>query len=102
MATELGLGGFRVDFRPVNPEGWVERTGRVHHLTAKGCRIVSPTRCEPGTELELRLYIPGTSWPLCVTRASVSWKHWDTFTVEFETLPETDQTILQHMFSSQR
>ncbi|WP_447600235.1 hypothetical protein [Nitrospira sp. Nam80] len=94
--------GFRVDFRPVTAPGWSESTGRVHELTEKECRIVSPTRCDPGTELELRLYIPDTSWPLCVTRASVTWKHWDTFNVQFETLPETDQTILQRMFAGHR
>ena len=43
---------------------------------------------------ELRLYIPDTSWPLCVTRAHVSCKHWDTFNVEFETLPVVSEFLL--------
>ena len=98
MAT-VATSGFRVDFRPVAAREWTESTGRVHDLTVHGCRIVSPMRCAPGTELELRLYIPDTSWPLCVTRAAVTWKSWDTFNVQFETLPESDQTILQRMFS---
>lgn len=98
----VATSGFRVDFRPVAARGWMESTGRVHDLTVTGCRIVSPTQCDPGTELELRLYIPDTSWPLCVTRAYVTWKHWDTFNVQFETLPENDQTTLHRMFLGRR
>ncbi len=98
MATGSTM-GFRVDFRPVAAQEWCESTGRVHDLTVKGCRIVSKKQCEPGTELELRLYVPDTRWPLCVTRAHVSWGHWDSFSVEFDTLPGTDQTILRRMFS---
>lgn len=94
--------GFRVDFRPVAARGWCEHTGRVRELTVKGCRILSPARCAPGTELELRLYIPDTSWPLCVTRAYVSWRHWDSFNVEFESMPGSDETILHRMFSGPR
>jgi hypothetical protein len=32
---------------------------------------------------ELRLYLPGTDWPLAVEHADVTWSRWDTVTVEF-------------------
>jgi hypothetical protein len=98
MATTEAL-GFRVDFRPVAARDLCESTGRIHHLTAKGCYISSPTRPDSGAELELRLYIPDTSWPLCVTKAHVTWQHWDSFSVEFDTLPGSDQTVLHRVLA---
>ena len=93
----MGAGNmFRVDFRPVEASTRPERTGRVDAYTTTGCTILTRSHPDPGAELELRLYLPGSSWPLRIDRAKVTWGHWDSFTVEFLALPASERTRLQN------
>ncbi len=85
----------RVDFRPVVAKEFCEQIGRVDTLSATGCSIRSRYRVEPGTTLELRVYLPGAHWPICVQRADVIGSHWGEFTVEFRDLSIRDQDQLQ-------
>ena len=86
---------FRADFRPVAATTLSEQTGRVESFSATGCTILTRSHPDPGAELELRLYLPGSSWPLRVDRAKVAWGHWDSFTVEFLSLPASEQNRLE-------
>jgi len=86
---------FRADFRPVAVTEFREHTGRVDTQSATGCSIRSRYRVEPGTTLELRVYLPGAHWPVCVQRADVIGSHWGEFTVEFRDLSIRDQDQLQ-------
>lgn len=86
----------RVDYRPADVKHFCELTGRVEYLSATGCTIRTGNQPEPGTTLELRLYVPGSAWPIRVSRATVAWAHWDEFTVEFVHVPLQDQDQLQH------
>ena len=85
----------RVDYRPVGAKEFSEQVGRVDTLSATGCSIQSRQRPQPGTTLELRVYLPGAPWPIRVQRAQVIWSHWDEFTVEFHGLTVRDQDLLQ-------
>lgn len=85
----------RVDFRPVATKEFCEQVGRVGTLSATGCSIRSRQRPEPGATLELRVYLPGAPWPICIQRAQVIWSHWDEFTVDFLELSIRDQDQLQ-------
>lgn len=86
----------RVDYRPTNATHFCEYSGRVAYLSATGCTIQAIQRPEPGTALELRLYLPGSAWPIRVTHATVEWSHWNEFTVEFVQVPIRDLDQLQH------
>lgn len=86
---------FRADFRPVAAETLSEHTGRVQSLSSSGCTILTRCQPDPGAQLELRLYLPGGSWPIRVDHAKVTWEHWDSFTVEFISLPARDQERLE-------
>jgi hypothetical protein len=85
----------RAGFRPINSETFSEYTGRVGSVYVTGCTILSQCQPEPGAEIELRLYLPGGAWPIRVDRAKVTWGHWDSFTVEFISLPIADQLQLE-------
>jgi hypothetical protein len=85
----------RVDYRPACAQAFCEWTGRVDYLSATGCSIQSTHRPTPGIRLELRIYLPGSPWPIRVQQAEVIWSHWDAFTVEFLTLPLRDLDQLQ-------
>ena len=89
----------RVDYRPVNLQHFCEYSGRAEHLSATGCSIRATERPEPGTVLELRLYVTGSAWPIRVVRATVAWAHWDEFTVEFVDMPLEDHDQLQRCLS---
>ena len=56
----------RVDYRPTNATHFCEYSGRVAYLSATGCTIQATQRPEPGSALELRLYVPGSAWPIRV------------------------------------
>ncbi|MGZ8422048.1 MAG: PilZ domain-containing protein [Nitrospira sp.] len=86
---------FRADFRPVAAETLSEHTGRVQSLSSSGCTILTRCQSEPGAEIELRLYLPGGAWPIRVDHAKVTWGYWDSFTVEFLSLPACDQERLE-------
>lgn len=86
----------RVDYRPAAVQEFCEQTGRVEFLSATGCTIRTSHHPEPGAMLELRIYLPGSAWPIRVHKAEVTWSHWDEFTVEFLNLPLRDQDQLQH------
>ena len=73
----------RVDFRPASCKEFCEWTGRIDRLSATGCTILSTHTPEPGVRLELRIYLPGSAWPMQVQKAEVVWNHWGEFTVEF-------------------
>jgi hypothetical protein len=75
---------FRVDIRPTHVSGFCEFVGRVQNLTAFGACVRSTYQPDPGATLELRLYLPGTDWPVAVKQAQVTWAHWDSFSVEFQ------------------
>ena len=85
----------RVDFRAAGSEQWCEWTGRVNYLSATGCSIQTAHHPESHTRLELRLYLPGSAWPVRVPQAEIVWSHWDEFTVEFHGLTISDQDQLQ-------
>ena len=85
----------RVDYRPAGAESFCEWTGRVNYLSATGCSIRTRQHPVPGARLELRIYLPGSAWPIRVQQAEVVWSHWDEFTVEFRDLSIRDQDQLQ-------
>lgn len=85
-----------VDYRPADATHFCEYSGRVESLSETGCTIQTTQRPEPDSMLELRLYVPGSVWPIRVTRAMVAWSHWDKFTVDFVQIPFQDQDQLQH------
>lgn len=85
----------RVDYRPAAAQEFCEWTGRVDRLSATGCSIRTAYHPEPGAKLELRIYLPGSAWPIRVQQAEVIWSHWDEFSVEFLSLPIRDQDQLQ-------
>ena len=86
----------RVDYRPAAAQEFCEWTGRVDRLSATGCSIRTAHHPEPGATLELRLYLPGSAWPIRVQQAEVTWSHWDEFTVEFRRLSICDLDQLQN------
>jgi hypothetical protein len=75
---------FRIDIRPTHVSEFCEFVGRVQNLTPSGACVRSTYQPDPGATVELRLYLPGTDWPLAVERAEVTWRHWDSFSVEFQ------------------
>jgi hypothetical protein len=81
----------RVDYRPADANGFCEWTGRIDHLSTTGCTVRSSHQPDPGARLELRIYLPGSDWPMCVNRSIVAWTHWGEFTVEFVDLPIQDR-----------
>jgi hypothetical protein len=85
----------RVDYRPVGSEHFCEWIGRVNYLSATGCSIRTTHQPEADTPLELRIYLPGSAWPMQVTQAEIIWSHWDEFTVEFLELSIADRDQLQ-------
>jgi hypothetical protein len=85
----------RVDYRPVGTQAFVEWSGRVDLISASGCSIRTSQHPEPGSKLELRIYLPGSPWPIQVQQAEVIWSHWNEFTVEFLNLPIRDLDHLQ-------
>lgn len=54
----------RVDYRHATALGFCEWTGRVEFLSTNGCTILTAQRPEPGATLELRIYLPGSDWPI--------------------------------------
>jgi hypothetical protein len=68
----------------------------VNHLSATGCSIRTSHQPEADIRLELRIYLPGSVWPMHVMQAEIIWSHWDEFTVEFLELSMRDQDQLQH------
>ena len=85
----------RVDYRPVGAQTFCEWTGRVNSLSATGCSIRTRHQPDAGLRLELRIYLPGSVWPIRVKEAEIIWSHWDEFTVEFHGLSAHDQDQLQ-------
>jgi hypothetical protein len=85
----------RVDYRPVGSEHFCEWIGRVNYLSATGCSIRTSHQPEADTPLELRIYLPGSAWPMQVKQAEIIWSHWDEFTVEFLELSVADRDQLQ-------
>ena len=86
----------RVDYRPVGAQQhFCEWTGRVTHLSATGCSIGTTHQPEPGSRLELRIYLPGRAWPMQVKQAEIVWSHWGEFTVEFLEVSMGDLDQLQ-------
>ena len=85
----------RVDYRHAAAREFCEWTGRVNRLSATGCSIRTAHPPEPGARLELRIYLPGSAWPIRVQQAEVIWSHWDEFTVEFLGLSIPDQDQLK-------
>jgi hypothetical protein len=85
----------RVDYRPTKAQDFCEWTGRIDRLSSTGCSIHTVHTPEPGGRLELRIYLPGTAWPIQVQQAEVVWSHWGEFTVEFVHLSMRDQNQLQ-------
>ncbi len=98
MSPTIGV-SCRVDFRPAPVPASCDQTGRVESLSATGCTILTRDRPKPGTTLELRVYLPGGDWPLRVDHATVTWSHWDCFTVEFLSIPARDQQRLRTYLS---
>jgi hypothetical protein len=85
----------RVDFRTLLAHSFTEQTGRVESLWATGCTILTTEHPACDTLLELRIYLPDGEWPLRVDRAQMTWGHWDSFTVDFLSLPAGDQQRLR-------
>ena len=84
----------RVDFRTLPAESFSETTGRAESLWATGCSIQASLPTAPDPVLELRIYLPDGEWPLIIERAHITWGHWDSFTVEFVSMPDRDQARL--------
>lgn len=84
----------RVDFRTFPAESFSETTGRVESLWATGCSIQASLPTAPDPVLELRIYLPDGEWPLIIDGAHITWGHWDSFTVEFVSMPDRDRARL--------
>jgi hypothetical protein len=85
----------RVDLRPVGSKEFCEWTGRIDQVSATGCSIRSAHTPDPGARLELRIYLPGNSWPMQVQEVQVVWNHWGEFTVEFLQVAMRDRDQLE-------
>jgi hypothetical protein len=86
----------RIDYRPTNVSHFCEYSGRVACFSVSGCAIQGTPRPDPDSRLGLRLSVPGSAWPIRVCRATVTWSHWDEFTVGCVQVPVHDQEPLQH------
>lgn len=84
----------RVDFRTLRAESFSETTGRLDSLWATGCSIQASLPKAPDPVLELRIYLPDGKWPLIIERSHITWGHWDSFTVEFVSMPALDRARL--------
>jgi hypothetical protein len=92
----------RVDFRTLPAKSLTEQTGRLESLWATGCTILTAHHPGPDAVLELRIYLPDGEWPLRVDCAQITWGHWDSFTVEFASLPTRDQERLKTYLATDR
>lgn len=77
----------------------LEGTGIMLDLSSDGCRIESPISVEPGTSLELRIYVPDLEWPLMVDAASVQWVSHQTFGLAFFRVSDAEQQRLGRAIS---
>ena len=86
---------FRVHFRTAfSTSSRLEGTGVMLDLSTGGCRIESPVTMEPGSSLELRIYVPHVERPLMVEAASVQWVSGQIFGLAFIRITETEQQLL--------
>ena len=68
--------------------------GTVRNLSVPGCAIQSRKRVQPGSYLEMRLFLPDSAPPLRVGVAKVRWCEERRFGVEFIQVPGGDQVRL--------
>lgn len=90
----------RVDFRVLSATAFTEQTARLESIWATGCSILTAHSPASEAAIELRIYLPDGQWPLRVDRAKITWRHWDSFTVEFLHLPTRDQERLQQYLAT--
>jgi hypothetical protein len=95
MSFTLRVSG-RIDYRPTDTTHFREYSGRVASLSSTGCTIQAMKRLDPGSTLERRLSVPRSAWPIRVTGATVTWSHWDEFTMEYVQVPVQNQEPLHH------
>ena len=90
----------RVDYRAFGSGLAEAHTSRVASLSVSGCTIRGH-QIPDGEALELRIYLPDGQWPLRIDRATMSWGHWDEFTVDFVDLPAAEQRRLEAYLSTE-
>lgn len=89
---------FPVQFKSYFASGRVEDgTGVVTDLSRGGCRLCSITVLEAGTELTLRIEIPGRKAEIAVAKAAVRWARGMQFGVEFIQMPEKASALLDEV-----
>lgn len=88
---------FSVQFRSsFNSANIVGGEGKVVDLSIRGCRISSMVEVQPGTTLELRIYVSDQEPPISVDQAVVRWCRNTHFGLEFATLRPNEWARLQH------
>lgn len=71
----------------------------VQQISLKGCRVASATSVQPGTELELRIAVPGEVPALKVELAVVRWAREREFGLSFVALRPEEQERLARLLS---
>ena len=75
--------------------------GTVLNLSVPGCAVHSRNRVQPGSYLEMRMFVPDTMSPLRVGLAKVRWSEGRKFGVEFIQMPGEDQVRLGRLVKSE-
>jgi len=73
--------------------------GVVQQISLKGCRVASATSVQPGTELELRIAVPGEVPALKVELAVIRWAREREFGLSFVGLRPEEQERLARLLS---
>jgi hypothetical protein len=91
---------FRVRYRSsFSAVSMVAGEGVLQELSLKGCRVASTTSVQPGTELELRVAVPGEVPALKVELAVVRWAREKQFGLSFVALRPEEQERLARLLS---
>jgi len=75
--------------------------GTVLNLSVPGCAVHSRNRVQPGSYLEMRMFVPDTMSPLRVGLAKVRWSEGRRFGVEFIQMPGEDQVRLGRLVKNE-
>jgi len=80
---------FRSSFSSANI---VSGSGILVDLSIRGCRILSPKKVKPGTEVELGIEISTDAPPIRISKSVVRWSHEGNFGLEFVNFADNEWT----------
>lgn len=75
--------------------------GRVLNVSVPGCAVHSRKPVQPGSYLEMRMFVPDTAPPLRIGLAKVRWCEGRRFGVEFIQMPGEDQVRLGRLVKTE-